>query len=150
MSLSVLFWCCFSVISRVWLFVTPWTAAHQASLSITSSQSLLKLMSTESVVPSNHPILDHPILLLPSIFPRIRVISNGYTPCTVAGQAPLSTGFSRQEYWSGWPFPPPEDLPNPQIKPESPVSLALQADSLLLSHQGSPLYSIHIYNTWTC
>ena len=150
MSLSVLFWCCFSVISRVWLFVTPWTAAHQASLSITSSRSLLKLMSTESVVPSNHPILDHPILLLPSIFPRIRVISNGYTPCTVAGQAPLSTGFSRQEYWSGWPFPPPEDLPNPQIKPESPVSLALQADSLLLSHQGSPLYSIHIYNTWTC
>ena len=150
MSLSVLFWCCFSVISRVWLFVTPWTAAHQASQSITSSRSLLKLMSTESVVPSNHPILDHPILLLPSIFPRIRVISNGYTPCTVAGQAPLSTGFSRQEYWSGWPFPPPEDLPNPQIKPESPVSLALQADSLLLSHQGSPLYSIHIYNTWTC
>ena len=56
------------------------------------------------------------------------------TPWTVAHQAPLSTEFSRQEYWSGLPFPPPEDLPDPGIKPLSPASPALQADSLLLSH----------------
>ena len=63
-------------LSRVRLFVTPWTVAHQASLSITSSQSLLKLMSIESVRPSNHLILCHPLLLLPSLFPIIRVFSN--------------------------------------------------------------------------
>ena len=56
--------------------MTPWTAAHQASLSITNSQSLCKLMSIESVMPSNHFIFCHPLLLLPSIFPSIRVFSN--------------------------------------------------------------------------
>ena len=59
-------------LSHVWLFVTPWTAAHQASLSFTISWSLLKLMSIESVMPSNHLILCHPFLLLPLIFPSIR------------------------------------------------------------------------------
>ena len=63
-------------LSRVRLFVTPWTAAHQASLSITNSQSLLKLMPIELVMPSNHLILCRPLLLLPSIFPSIRVFSN--------------------------------------------------------------------------
>jgi len=63
-------------LSRVWLFVTPWTAAHQAFLSFIISQSLLKLMSIESVTPSNHLILCHSLLLLPSIFPSIRVFSN--------------------------------------------------------------------------
>ena len=63
-------------LSHVWLFGTPWTAARQASLSIINSQrSLLKLMSIELVMPSNHLILCHP-LLLPSIFPSIRVFSN--------------------------------------------------------------------------
>ena len=62
-------------LSCVQLFVTPWTAAHQASLSITNFQSLLKLMSIESVMPSNHLILCRPLLLLPSIFPSIRVFS---------------------------------------------------------------------------
>ena len=57
-------------------FATPWTAARQAFLSITSSWSLLKVMSTESVMPSNHLILCRPLLLLPSIFPRIKVFSN--------------------------------------------------------------------------
>ena len=57
--------------------MTPWTPAHQASLSITNSRSLPKLMSIESVMPSNHLILCHPLLLLPSIFPSIRVFSNG-------------------------------------------------------------------------
>ena len=64
------------LLSHVRLFATPWTAARQASLSITNSQSLLKLMSIESVMPSNHLILCHPLLLLPSIFPSIRVFSN--------------------------------------------------------------------------
>ena len=63
-------------LSHVWLFATSWIATRQASLSITNSQSLLKLMSTESVMPSNHLILCHPLLLLPSIFPSIRVFSN--------------------------------------------------------------------------
>ena len=63
-------------LSCVWLFAAPWTAAHQASLSITNSQSLLKLMSIESVMSSNHLIFCHPILLLPSIFPNIKVFSN--------------------------------------------------------------------------
>ena len=63
-------------LSRVRLFVTPWTAAHQVSLSINNSQSLLKLMSIELVMSSNHLILCYPLLLLPSIFPSIRVFSN--------------------------------------------------------------------------
>ena len=63
-------------LSPVQLFVTPWTAARQASLSITNSQSLLKLMTIESVMPSSHLILCHPLLLPPSIFPSIRVFSN--------------------------------------------------------------------------
>ena len=63
-------------LSHVWLLATSWTAARQASLSIISSQSLLKLMSIESVMPSNHLILCRSLLLLPSIFPSIRVFSN--------------------------------------------------------------------------
>ena len=66
-------------LSRVQLFATPWTAARQASLSITNSQSLLKLMSIELVMPSNHLILCRPLLLSPSIFPSIRVFSNEST-----------------------------------------------------------------------
>ena len=68
-------------LSRVWLSVTPWTAAPQASLSIPNSQSLLKLMSIESVMPSNCLILCRPLLLLPSIFPSIRVFSNESALC---------------------------------------------------------------------
>ena len=64
------------LLSRVRLLVTPWTTARQASLSIANSQSLLKLMSIESVMPSNHLILCHPLLLLPSISPSFRVFSN--------------------------------------------------------------------------
>ena len=64
-------------LSCVQLFATPWTTACQASLSITNSRSLLKLMSIELVMPSNHLILCHPLLLPPSIFPSIRVFSNG-------------------------------------------------------------------------
>ena len=68
-------------LNRVWLIATPWTTALQASLSITISQSLLKLMSIESVMPSNHLVLCHPLLLLPSIFPSIRVSSSESVIC---------------------------------------------------------------------
>ena len=68
-------------LSRVRLFATPWTAARQAFLSITNSQSLLKLISIESVMPPNHLNLCHPLLLLPSIFPSIKVFSNESVLC---------------------------------------------------------------------
>ena len=84
---------CYKVIvqslSSVWLFATPWITACQASLSRTISLSLLKLMSIESVMLSNHPILCHPILLLPLIFPSIRVFSNESVLC-----------IRWPEYWS--------------------------------------------------
>ena len=76
-------------LSGVWLFVTPWTAAYQASLSITNSWSLLKLMSIELVMPSNHLILCYPLLLLPSIIPSTRVFSNELVLC-----------MRWPEYWS--------------------------------------------------
>ena len=66
-------------LSHVWLFATPWTTARQASLSVTNSQSPPKPMSIESVMPSNHLILCHPLFLLPSIFPSIRVFSSEST-----------------------------------------------------------------------
>ena len=66
-------------LSRVWLFVTPWIAARQASLSITNSQNSLRLTSIESAMPSSHLILCRPLLLLPPIPPSIRVFSNGST-----------------------------------------------------------------------
>ena len=69
------------LLSHVRLFATSWTAALQVSLSITNSQSLPKLMSIESVMPSNHLILCHPLLLPPSIFPRIRAFSNESVLC---------------------------------------------------------------------
>ena len=70
------------LLSRVWMFVIPGTAACQASLSFTISWSWLKLMSIESVMPSNHPILCPSLLLLPSIFPSLRVFSNESALCT--------------------------------------------------------------------
>ena len=76
-------------LNHVQPFVTPWTEAHQASLSITNSWSLLKLMSFESVMPSNHLILCHPLFLPPSIFPSIRVFSNELLLC-----------ISWPKYWS--------------------------------------------------
>ena len=75
----LLFFSSFQSLSRVQLFVFSWTAARHASLSITNSWSLLKLMSMESVIPSNHLILCHPLLLLSSIFHSIRVFSNEST-----------------------------------------------------------------------
>ena len=74
-------YCSVQSLSRVWLFATPWTAARQASLSITNSQSPPKPMSIKSMRPSNHLILCHPLLLPPSIFPSIRVFSNESALC---------------------------------------------------------------------
>ena len=117
----------------------------RASRSISNSRSPPKPMSIVSVMASNHLILCRP-LLLSSVFPSIRVFSSESalhirwsevrllshvrlfaTPWTVAFQVPPSLGFSRQEYWSGLQFPSPGDLPNPGIKPGSPI---LQADAL--------------------
>ena len=98
-------------VSRVQLFATPWTAACQAALSIGNSWSLLKLMSMESLMPSNHLILCHPLFLLPSIFPSIRVFSSesvlhircqsigvsastSVLPMNIQGLFPLG--------WTGW------------------------------------------------
>ena len=167
-TLTLLTFSSVQLLSRVRLFASPWTAACQASLSITNSQSLPKPMSIESVMPPNYLILCRPLLLLPSIFPSIRVyaaaataaksfqscptlcdpmdssppgplvpgilqartlewvaisFSNAWkwkvkvkslcrvrllaTPWPAAHQAPLSMGFSRQEYWSGVPLPSP-------------------------------------------
>ena len=75
--------CCYCSVAKSCLTLCrPWTAAHQASLSLTISWSLLKVMSIESVKPSNHPICCHTLLLLPSIFPSIRVYSNESALCT--------------------------------------------------------------------
>ena len=99
------------LLSCVWLFVTPWIAAHQASLSITDSQSLLKLMSIESMMSSSHLILCHPLLLLPSIFPSIKVVSNESTlrmkwpnigVSASASVLPMNTQDWSPLGWTGW------------------------------------------------
>ena len=98
-------------LSRVRLFAIPWTAAHQASLSITNSQSSRKPVSIESVMPSNHLILCHPLLLLPSIFPSIRVFSNESALCirwpkygvsASTSVLPMNTQDWSPLGWTGW------------------------------------------------
>ena len=105
-------------LSRVWLFETPWTAACQASLSITNSWSLLKLTSIESVMPSNHLILFHPLLLLPSVFP-----SSGSFPLSqffASGGLSIGASVSASDLprniqhwfplgWTGWSPCSPRD-----------------------------------------
>ena len=101
-----------------WLFAIPWTAARQASLSITNSQSLLKLMSIELVMPSNHLILCHPLLLLPSVFPSIKVFSNESVLCisgqSIRASAPVSVLPKNIQDWfplqlTGWSPCSPRD-----------------------------------------
>ena len=89
-------------LSRVWLFVTPWTAARQASLSFTISRNLLKFMSIESVMPSNHLILSRPLLLVPSIFPSIRAFSMSqlFTSGGQSNWASFSFGISPSNEYS--------------------------------------------------
>ena len=89
----------------VWLFATPWTAAHQASLSITDSRSSLKLMSIYSVMPSNHVMFCCPLLLLPSIFSSIRAFSNESVLCIRWPKYwSFSFSISPSNEYSGW-FP---------------------------------------------
>ena len=101
------------LLSRVWLFATPWIAARQASLSFTSSQSLLKLMPIESVMPSSHLILCRPLLLLPPIPPSIRVFPNESSQLfawggqstgvsALASVLPVNTQDWSPLGWTGW------------------------------------------------
>ena len=117
--------------------VTPWTAARQASLSITNSRSLLKLTSIESVMPSNHLIHCHPLLLPPSIFPSIRVFSNESTLC-IRWPKYWSCSFSispSKEYSGLVAFPcSPRDS-----QESSPTPLFKSTNSLALSFLYSPL-----------
>ena len=141
---------CSVQLSHVQLFVTTWAAARQASLSITNSQRLLKLMSIESVMPSNHPILCHPLLLLPSVFPSIRVFSNESVLCIrwqslrVSASASSFQWIFRTDFLSdglvGSPCSPrdsQESSPTPQFK-----SINSSALSFLY---GPTLTSIHDY-----
>ena len=98
-------------LSRIWLFVTPWTASCQASLSITNSRSSLRLMSIKSVMPSSHLILSHPLLLLPPIPPSIKVFSNGQLfawgghstgASALASFFPKNTQGWTPSEWTGW------------------------------------------------
>ena len=121
-------------LSHVWLFATPWTAAHQASLSLTNSRSLLKLMSIELVMSSNHLILCHPLLLPPSIFPSIRVFSNESVLCN-SGQSigvlasasvlPMNIQDWFPLGWTGW------------------LSLQSKGLSSLLQHRSSKASILH-------
>ena len=107
-------WRCYKVVqylSHVWLSVTPWTATCQASLSFTISQSLLKLMSIESVMPSNHLILCHPLLLPLLIFPSIRVFSKESVLCIRwpkywSFSLSINPSMNTQDWspleWTGW------------------------------------------------
>ena len=136
-------------LSRVWLFATPWTAAHQASLSITNSRSLIKLMSIESVMPSNHLIPLSPLLLPPSIFPRISVfkwVSSSQQVAKVlefqlqhqSFQWIFRTDFLKD--WLVWSYSPrdsQESSPTPQFKNIS--------SSVLSFPYGPILISIHDY-----
>ena len=138
-------------LSHVQLFVTPWTAAHQASLSSTSSRSLLKLMSIESVMPSNHLILCRPLLLLPSIFPSIRVFSSESTLHIMWPKYwSFSFNISPSNEYSGlisfrmdWldpcrPRKSQESSPTPQFK---------SINSLVLSFLYSPTFT-SIHDSW--
>ena len=91
------------LLSRVWLFATPWTTARQASLSITNSWSLLRLMSIQSVIPSNHLILCHPLLFLFSIFPSTRDFSKESILCirwpSIGVSASASVLPMNIQYW---------------------------------------------------
>ena len=111
------------LLSHVQLFVTLWTAARQASLSINNSWSLLKLMSIESVMPSNHLILCHSLLLLPSIFPSIRVFSNGSVLC-----------IRWPKYWS---FSPSVNIISPSNEYSELISFRIDWFDLL-AVQGTP------------
>ena len=143
--------CSVQLLSDVWHFATPWTTACQASLSITNSRNLLKLMSIELVMPSNHIILCHPLLILPSTFPSIRVFSNESVLCI---RWPKYWEFQLQHHsfqwvfrtdflwdWLVWspcsPRDSHESSPTPQFKSINSLELSFL--------YGPTLTSIHVY-----
>ena len=137
-------------LSHVWYFVTPWTTAHQASLSFIISQSLLKLVSIELVMPSNHLILCHPLLLLPSIFPSIRVFSNELAlpirwPNIGASASAWVLPMNIQDWFPlgliGW-----ISLQSKFSQESSPTPQSKKINSLVLSFlYGPAVTSIHAY-----
>ena len=138
------------LLSHVQLFVTPWIAAHQASLSITNSRSLLKLTSIESVMPSSYLILYCPLLLLPPIPPSIRVFSNESTlhmrwPSIGVSASPTVLQMNTQDWsplgWTGW-----ISLQSKGLSRVFPTSQFKSNHFLALSFLHSPtLTSIHDY-----
>ena len=135
------------LLSHVRSFVTPWILAHQAPLSSSISQSLLKFMSIESVMPSNHLICCHPLLLLPSIFPSIRVFSNEsvlhirwpkYWSFSISPTNEYSGLISFRIDWFGSPCSPrdsQESPPTPQFKSINSSALSFLAFFMVqLSH----------------
>ena len=153
------------LLSRVWLFVTPMDSSPPGSsvhgisqariLAAATAKSLQSCPTTCEPIDSNPPGSPVPGILQTRTLEWVAIsFSNAWkwkvkvkslsrvwlfkTPWTVAHQAPLSMGFSRQEYWSGLPFPPPGDLLDPEIEPRSPVSHAL-VGSLPPWHLGSPI-----------
>ena len=147
-------------LNHVRLLATPWTAARQASLSTTNSWSLLKLMSTESVMPSNRLVLCHPLFLLPSIFPNIGVFSNDsalrigwskygtlhtYQVCTSCCELWHHSIIS-QRLWAGVRRSPPRAPPRTRVKAREHGHQEIQSRSNWLSVSDAPksLYSVHI------
>ena len=138
------------LLSCVRLFVTPWTAVHQASLSITNSWSLLKLMSIELVMPSIHLVLCHPFLLLPSIFPSIRVffqwVSSSHHVAKVLEFKLQHQSFQwmfRNDFLEDWLVGSPcsprdyqESSPTPQFKSISSLALSFLYSPILTSIPG--------------
>jgi len=124
------------LLSRVQLFVTPWTTARQASLSTTNSWSLPKLMSIESVMPSNHLILCRPLVLLPSSFPSIRVFSN---------ESALHIKWPK--YWSfSFNISPSNGLPGLIFTMDWLDLLAVQGTlKSLIQPQDNPKFNIHLH-----
>ena len=154
----------FSSVSHVWLFVTPWITACRASLSITNSRSLLKLMSIESVMPSNHLILCHPLLLLPSIFPSIRAfqmsqlftwggqsigvsVSTSVLPVNTQDWSPLGLVWSPCS-----PRDSQESSPTPQFKSiNSSVLNFLYSPTLTSIYRESNFVLLGTFaNVWRC
>ena len=120
---------------RPWPHFTSWHF-RLLILSLTKCSPMYLVLHSKN---TPRPILIHAFVL--SCFSCVWLF---VTQWTLARQAPLSTGFSRQEYWSGLPCPPPGDLPNPGIESRSP---ALQGSLYCLSHQGNPLKALHLVHT---
>ena len=135
------------LLSHIRLFVIPWTAARQASLSITNSQSVLQLMSIESVMLSNHLILCHPLLFLPSLFPSIRVFSNeSVLPIRWPNYWSFNFSISLSNEYSGLISFKMDWLDLLAVQESSPIPQFKSINSLVLSFLYGPTVTfIHDY-----